>query len=141
MLVLRRKFCALYFYKEEIILASMKKTLHLNEKKPLRLGIDIGSTTIKLAVLDQKDNLVFHKYLRHYANLRETLKSSLQELYNFLDNQPLYVSITGSGSLDISKDLDIPFIQEVTAGYKAIERFMPDASVVIEIGGEDSKIT
>jgi predicted CoA-substrate-specific enzyme activase len=136
----RTNWCALCHYKEETKLESMKQTPS-SMKSPMRLGIDIGSTTIKLAVLDQKDTLVFHQYLRHYANLQETLRYALLKLYETFGNQAMNMAITGSGSLGIAELLGIPFIQEVTCGYKAIQRFLPEASVIIEIGGEDSKIT
>jgi len=120
--------------------ASMKSQKNFAVRRPLRLGIDIGSTTLKLAVLDDHDQIIYSKYARHYANLKDTLISALQELDDYLSNRPFLPAFTGSGSIDLAGYLELPFIQEVTAGYKAIKRFLPEAAVVIEIGGEDSKI-
>ncbi len=105
------------------------------------LGIDVGSTTIKLAVLNQGDTLLDSSYSRHYADLWTTLQKLISELYDGFGDAPVAVTVTGSGGLSISERLDLPFIQEVIAGSKAIERFNPDVKTIIELGGEDAKLT
>ncbi len=105
------------------------------------VGIDIGSTTVKLAVLDDEDTLLYSKYGRHYSDLWSTLLKLINELCDAVGDVPAYVSVTGSGGLSISQSLGLPFVQEVIAGTKAIERYMPDVKTIIELGGEDAKLT
>lgn len=109
--------------------------------RSLRLGIDIGSTTVKLAVLDCEDTLLDSRYCRHYADIFTTLQKLISQLNDRFGNSPLTAAITGSGGLFISKKLALPFIQEVIAGGKAINRFNPDVKTIIELGGEDAKLT
>jgi predicted CoA-substrate-specific enzyme activase len=106
-----------------------------------RLGIDVGSTTIKLAVLDSCGTLLDLRYSRHYADLLSTLQKLLSELHDRFENTPVAVTVTGSGGLSLSKRLNLPFVQEVIAGSKAIERYNPDVKTIIELGGEDAKLT
>lgn len=107
----------------------------------LYLGIDIGSTTVKLAALNHEDRLIFSCYKRHYSDLMLTLRGALHELEDSLGNACFAVSVTGSGGLSLSETLKLPFVQEVIAGSKAVQRYIPGTSVVIELGGEDAKIT
>ncbi|MGA2642906.1 MAG: BadF/BadG/BcrA/BcrD ATPase family protein, partial [Spirochaetia bacterium] len=111
----------------------------------LRAGIDVGSTTVKLAVLDAEDVLVFHTYERHRADIRGTLVAVIDAACDALRAQgaedPLGVTVTGSGGLSVSRWLEMPFVQEVLAGSRAVQRFLPDTDVAIELGGEDAKIT
>ena len=111
----------------------------------LHAGIDIGSTTVKLAVLDASDALVFSTYERHHADIRgaliEIVEAAHDELCRAAPGQSLSVAITGSGGLSVSRWLDLPFVQEVIAGTRAVSRFLPDTDVAIELGGEDAKIT
>lgn len=109
--------------------------------KLLHLGIDVGSTTVKIAALDSNDKLVFSWYKRHYSDIWKSLKELIKEVNNKFEGHEITVSVTGSGGLSISEHLEIPFIQEVIAGSRAIERFIPETDVVIELGGEDAKIT
>jgi len=112
------------------------------EEKPLYFfGIDVGSTTVKIAVLDEKDNLIFSRYKRHYSDIWKTLQELIQEVHQELPNPRIKITVTGSGGMSISEQLDITFVQEVIAGSKAIDRFLPGTDVVIELGGEDAKIT
>lgn len=104
-------------------------------------GIDIGSTTVKIAVLNQHDKLVFSRYYRHNTELVKTLLNLTRELERELGEMPLSVAVTGSGGISISEKLNVPFVQEVIAGEKAARRFLPDVDVIIELGGEDAKIT
>jgi predicted CoA-substrate-specific enzyme activase len=105
-----------------------------------RLGIDIGSTTVKAVILDGSGNLLFSDYERHYANIQTTLASLLKKALDMFGNLSLCASITGSGGLTLAKHLDIPFVQEVVAVAKALEHYAPGTDVAIELGGEDAKI-
>ena len=126
---------------EEAKLSSAMEKSNSDERNIIRLGIDVGSTTIKLAVLDRDDTLVDSRYCRHYADLLTTLQKLISELHNKFGNTPVTVSVTGSGGLSVSPRLNLPFVQEVIAGSKAIERFNPDVKTIIELGGEDAKLT
>jgi predicted CoA-substrate-specific enzyme activase len=105
-----------------------------------KLGIDIGSTTVKVAVLDEKDQLLFSDYERHYANIQETLSALLQKAYDALGDCPVAPMITGSGGLTLAKHLDVPFVQEVISVSTALQHYAPQTDVAIELGGEDAKI-
>ena len=105
-----------------------------------KLGIDIGSTTVKVAVLNEKDELLFSDYERHFANIRETLKSLVEKMHQSLGNIALSPMITGSGGLTLAKHLGIPFVQEVISVSTALQHYAPQTDVAIELGGEDAKI-
>lgn len=104
------------------------------------LGIDIGSTTVKIAILDEAHNIMFSDYERHYANIRETLSALLQKSYEKLGNIVLHPMITGSGGLTLANHLKVPFNQEVIAVATALQELAPNTDVAIELGGEDAKI-
>ncbi len=104
------------------------------------LGIDIGSTTVKIAVLDANHTLLFSDYQRHFANIRETLSNLLQDAYSKLGNLTLHPMITGSGGLTLANHLDVPFVQEVIAVATSLQELAPKTDVAIELGGEDAKI-
>ncbi len=104
------------------------------------LGIDIGSTTVKIAILNENNQLLFSEYKRHYANIQETLASLLNAAMLKLGNITLCPVITGSGGLTISKHLNTPFVQEVVAVSTSLEDYAPHTDVAIELGGEDAKI-
>lgn len=104
------------------------------------LGIDIGSTTVKVAILDVEHKLLFSDYQRHYANIRETLSSLLQDAYAKLGNITLHPMITGSGGLTLANHLGVPFVQEVIAVSTSLQELAPKTDVAIELGGEDAKI-
>ncbi|MBQ3905904.1 MAG: 2-hydroxyglutaryl-CoA dehydratase, partial [Lachnospiraceae bacterium] len=104
------------------------------------LGIDIGSTTVKIAILSKQNELLFSDYRRHYANIRETLSALLQEAFEQLGNLVLYPMITGSGGLTLANHLQVPFTQEVIAVATALKTLAPKTDVAIELGGEDAKI-
>lgn len=104
-----------------------------------RIGLDIGSTTIKTAVLDDNDKLVHSSYERHNSDVRATLYNVLKNLLK--DYDEFSVTVTGSGGISVSEWLEIPFVQEVIAGVEAIKRLIPETDVAIELGGEDAKIT
>ena len=105
-----------------------------------RAGIDIGSTTVKLVLLDDKDRPVYQKYRRHMAHTQETLTALLKEARTVTGPCLLRPGITGSGSINLSKALDIRFIQEVVAVATALRKAAPQTDVAIELGGEDAKI-
>lgn len=105
-----------------------------------KLGIDIGSTTVKVAVLDENDNLLFSDYERHFANIRETLSMLVEKAFEKLGNIKIAPMITGSGGLTLAKHLDVPFVQEVISVSTALQHYAPQTDVAIELGGEDAKI-
>ncbi|MFA6807356.1 MAG: acyl-CoA dehydratase activase, partial [Eubacteriales bacterium] len=109
--------------------------------KKLYVGIDVGSTTIKMAVLDNKDKLIFDRYKRHYSDIWNALGELVDDLTDEFANCKISVTITGSSGMGLSDMLKINFVQEVIAGSRAIERFIPETDVIIELGGEDAKIT
>lgn len=104
-------------------------------------GLDIGSTTVKLVVVDEHLNIIFSQYMRHGAEIKKTVEIILKEAFIKIGNANVKLQITGSGGLMIAEQLKIPFIQEVIAGTKAVERLFPETDVAIELGGEDAKIT
>ena len=108
--------------------------------KAATLGIDIGSTTVKIALLDEKHHILFSDYERHYANIRETLSSLLTKAYNELGDLTLHPMITGSGGLTLANHLGVPFTQEVIAVATSLKELAPKTDVAIELGGEDAKI-
>lgn len=105
-----------------------------------RLGIDIGSTTVKIACLDDKNQVIFSDYERHFANIRETLLDLIIKAKNALGNVNIHGMITGSGGMSIAKPMNIPFVQEVISVSTALQYFEPKTDVAIELGGEDAKI-
>ena len=108
--------------------------------KHYTLGIDIGSTTVKIAILDENNTILFSDYERHFANIRETLSSLLQKAYDKLGNITLHPMITGSGGLTLANHLQVPFVQEVIAVATSLKELAPQTDVAIELGGEDAKI-
>lgn len=108
--------------------------------KIYRAGIDIGSTTVKLVVLDEHNEIIFGDYRRHHAHTQETLNSLLKSVRKKLGDCVLQVKITGSGSINLGKALDIDFVQEVVAVATALKEVAPQTDVAIELGGEDAKI-
>ena len=112
----------------------------MSKKSLCKLGIDIGSTTVKIAILNETDQLLFADYERHFANIRETLKSLLEKAHDSLGEIDIAPMITGSGGLTLAKHLEVPFVQEVVAVASALEHEAPQTDVAIELGGEDAKI-
>ncbi len=104
------------------------------------LGIDIGSTTVKIAILDDAHNILFSDYRRHFANIKETLSGLLADARSQLGNIILHPVITGSGGLTLARHLEVPFVQEVIAVATALQGLAPKTDVAIELGGEDAKI-
>ena len=106
----------------------------------LRIGIDIGSTTVKVVVLDAQNQLLFRSYERHYSKARERTYETLRSIRAMLDGKDVRLLVTGSAGLGVSKASGISFVQEVYATAAAVRTFIPDTSAVIELGGEDAKI-
>jgi len=104
-----------------------------------KIGLDVGSTTIKVAVLDQNNQLVYSNYSRHFSDIKKTIYTSLIDIIKQYDEFTFMV--TGSGGISVSQWLGVPFIQEVVAGVHAIKQLIPETTVAIELGGEDAKIT
>ena len=119
-----------------------------NENLPIRIGIDVGSTTVKVAVLDENDKLIYGDYQRHRADIRSTIITVVTKALDYLEtqvadgaNHQVSAKVTGSGGLSVSQWLSIPFIQEVIAATTSVKKLIPQTDVVIELGGEDAKIT
>ena len=104
------------------------------------LGIDIGSTTVKVAVLDKAGKILFSDYKRHFANIKETLKDLVQEAKDALGENEVNPCITGSGGLALAQLIGVPFTQEVVCVSEALQDYAPQTDVAIELGGEDAKI-
>ena len=112
----------------------------MNQTELHTLGIDIGSTTVKIAVLDSNNDVLFSDYERHFANIQETLSDLLGRAIYKLGQIKVSPMITGSGGLTLAKHLDVPFVQEVVAVSTALQDYAPQTDVAIELGGEDAKI-
>ncbi len=106
----------------------------------LRVGIDIGSTTVKVVVLDEQNKLLFRSYERHYSKTRERACETLRSVSEMLSGQKIKVTITGSAGLGVATASGIDFVQEVYATAAAVNTYIPDTDAVIELGGEDAKI-
>ena len=106
----------------------------------LRVGIDIGSTTVKLVVLDEQNKLLFRSYERHFSKTRERALETLNSISDMLSGQRVKVTITGSAGLGVANAAGIDFVQEVYATAAAVNTYIPDTDAVIELGGEDAKI-
>lgn len=104
------------------------------------LGIDIGSTTVKIVVLNKENEILFSAYERHFANIQETLAALIKKAEDSLGDLNIQPVITGSGGLAISKHMEVPFVQEVVAVATSLEHYAPQTDVAIELGGEDAKI-
>lgn len=109
-------------------------------KKVYRLGIDIGSTTVKIAILDEDNQIIFSDYRRHFANIQETLASIVKVAAEEFGDLTIAPMITGSGGLSLAKHLQVPFVQEVVSVATALKDYAPQTDVAIELGGEDAKI-
>ncbi len=107
----------------------------------LHLGLDVGSTTVKIVILDQSESIIYSKYQRHYSDIKVTIESMLLEVISLYPNRTATMMVTGSGGLSASKILEAGFIQEVIACSRTIEKYLPHTEVAIELGGEDAKIT
>lgn len=106
-----------------------------------KIGLDIGSTTVKIAVLDTDNRLIYSDYKRHLSDIKSTIIDTMSTCYQKLGDIPCDINITGSGGLSVANWLNLNFEQEVIACTKAVKTMAPETEVVIELGGEDAKIT
>ncbi len=104
------------------------------------LGIDVGSTTVKTLILNDKKEILHKKYERHFSKVRETVIAQLEEIKKDFPNDSFRLCITGSAGLGIANAAELPFMQEVYSAFVAVKESYSDADVVIELGGEDAKI-
>ena len=104
------------------------------------IGLDVGSTTSKLVVLNEENETVFLKYCRHFSDVKNTTVQMLREVSSKFPNAKAMMNITGSAGISMAKQVEIPFVQEVIACTEAVERFIPETDVVVELGGEDAKL-
>ncbi|WP_294363854.1 acyl-CoA dehydratase activase, partial [uncultured Clostridium sp.] len=105
-----------------------------------RLGIDAGSTTVKLVLLDEENKIIYKCYTRHLTKVRETVLSELSKIKDIVNNNKIQVSITGSSGYGLAMDSEISFVQEVFATTIGVKKLFNNIDVVIELGGEDAKI-
>ena len=105
-----------------------------------RIGLDVGSTTAKIVVLNDEGSVVYSSYRRHLANVQGAIKAFLEELKSTLTTEKFTLSITGSVGLGVSEKYNIPFVQEVIAASEFTKKVHPEISTIIDIGGEDAKI-
>lgn len=107
----------------------------------IHVGLDVGSTTVKIVALGPENEVLYSVYRRHRSDVRATVETVLKEMAEALGPVSIRICVTGSGGLFVEQYLGIPFVQEVIAGTKAVRHLMPETDVIIELGGEDSKIT
>jgi len=105
------------------------------------MGLDVGSTTVKVVISDKNDCALYSSYQRHFSDIKSTIVDVISEAYEHFKDDEITIMITGSGGLSVSKWLDVAFIQEVIACTTTVERYIPNTDVAIELGGEDAKIT
>ena len=108
--------------------------------KLLHVGLDVGSTTVKIVVMDEDLNTLYTNYTRHYSDTKNTVCMVLEDLAKRYPDCIFTIALTGSGAMSAANFLDVPFIQEVVACKRAVEKYIPKTDVVIELGGEDAKI-
>ena len=112
----------------------------MENKKILHVGLDVGSTTVKIVIMDNNLNTIYTNYRRHFSDTKNTVCDVLEELANDYSDYDFTIALTGSGAMSASTFLDLPFIQEVVSCKRAVEKYIPQTDVVIELGGEDAKI-
>lgn len=108
--------------------------------KLLHVGLDVGSTTVKIAVMDENLNTIYTNYKRHFSDTKNTIYNVLEELIDMYKDYEYTIALTGSGAMSAAKFLDLNFIQEVVSCKRSVEKYIPETDVVIELGGEDAKI-
>ena len=110
------------------------------ENNLLHVGLDVGSTTVKIVVFDHSFNSIYTNYQRHYSDTKNTVCKVLDDLASMYPDSMFTIALTGSGAMSAATFLDLPFIQEVVSCKRAVEKYIPETDVVIELGGEDAKI-
>ena len=106
----------------------------------IHIGLDVGSTTVKIVVMNEKLNTIYTSYQRHFSDTRKTIYECMNKIIEKYPNEEMKIALTGSGALSVSEFLGMPFIQEVVSCKRSIERYIPRTDVAIELGGEDAKI-
>ena len=106
----------------------------------LHVGVDVGSTTVKIVVLNENLEVLFEDYKRHYSDTKNTICTVLEDLINKYPEYNYTIALTGSGAMSAANFLNLPFIQEVVSCKRSVEKYIPQTDVVIELGGEDAKI-
>ena len=106
----------------------------------LHVGLDVGSTTVKIVVMNENLETIYRNYERHFSDTKNTVCKVLEKLAQMYPDNQFTVALTGSGAMSAAKFLDLPFIQEVVSCKRAVEKYIPQTDVVIELGGEDAKI-
>ena len=109
-------------------------------KEVIHVGIDVGSTTVKIVVMNNDYEVLYSTYKRHFSDTKNTICECLEELVEKFKNYDITIALTGSGAISVSEFLGFPFIQEVVACKRTVEKYIPQTDVVIELGGEDAKI-
>lgn len=112
----------------------------MENEKLLHVGLDVGSTTVKIVVMNDDLETIHTSYTRHFSDTKNTVCKVLEELANDYQNNEFTIALTGSGAMSAANFLDLPFIQEVISCKRAVEKYIPETDVVIELGGEDAKI-
>lgn len=110
------------------------------DNKIYSLGIDVGSTTVKTVIIDDKRSIIYSKYERHFSKVKETVGSQLDIIRNDYPDICFHLAVTGSAGLGLAENAGLPFVQEVHSAFVAVKEKFPDADAVIELGGEDAKI-
>ena len=107
----------------------------------MKIGLDVGSTTLKCVVLDEKENIVYQEYERHFSRITEKASGMLYRIAEQFPQTPrMQIAVSGSAGMGLAESLGLPFVQEVYATRVAVNRLLPGTDVVIELGGEDAKI-
>ncbi len=106
----------------------------------LHVGLDVGSTTVKIVVMDSNKNTIYKDYQRHFSDTKNTVCNVLENLLLKYPSNTYTLALTGSGAMSAAKFLGVDFIQEVVSCKRAVEKYIPQTDVVIELGGEDAKI-
>ena len=104
------------------------------------VGLDVGSTTVKIIVMNEELNVIYKNYTRHFSDTKNTVCNVLEDLKERYSNGKFTLALTGSGAMSAASFLSVPFIQEVVSCKRAVEKYIPETDVVIELGGEDAKI-
>ena len=104
------------------------------------IGIDVGSTTVKAVVMNEKREVLYSEYRRHFSDTKKTLTELVNEILEQFKDCKFTITMTGSGALALAKFLEVNFVQEVIACKNSIQEYEPSTSVAIELGGEDAKI-
>ena len=110
------------------------------EKNILHVGLDVGSTTVKIIVMNSKLETIYEDYQRHFSDTKNTVCNVLENLIKKYPENSFTIALTGSGAMSASKFLGVEFIQEVVSCKRVVEKYIPETDVVIELGGEDAKI-